>query len=98
MGHSWGFIFFILGLAGSVILCLVWWCWGWFQHHEEQQNTNLEETILNNISVDHSGQNYETPRIASNKKEALNNEGQVERMVTTFESLSECSLGNYPKL
>ena len=68
------------------------------QHHEEQQNTNLEETSLNNISVDHSGQKYETPRIAPNKKEALNNEGQVERMVTTFESLSECSLGNYPKL
>ena len=43
MGHSWGFILFLLGLAGCVILCIVWRCWG-EGGGQEHRDREVEET------------------------------------------------------
>ena len=78
MGHSWGFIFFILGLAGSVILCLVWWCWGSPQEEEHLSQAETDSRQIT-IATGHTGKIPVAIKRLKKKEENLQYEKELDK-------------------
>ena len=77
MAHSWGFIFFLLGLAGFVILCLAWKCWG-SPRLQEQENINWQEAHQRNVSESQDSQIPVAIKRKKNNKERLEYEKELD--------------------
>ena len=76
MGHNLVFIFTILGLAGSVIVLMVWKCWWWSYGEEVRKDEEkLEDKKLrNNIVIQDGSKNTKANKRIKNKKENIPDE------------------------